>query len=136
MVDYSVIPEPVRDLLRERVHAFEHLEILLRMKAEAPGALGVDALTSALRIPESLVEPALVHLAVEELLVATAPRTYRYAPASASLDEAVSALAVCYADSRVELFRLISSNAIERLRSGSLKIFAEAFRLRRKKKDG
>ena len=137
MVDYSLIPEPVRDLVRERVHAIEQIEILLRLREQAPASLRIDALASALRVPEGLVEPALAHLVTHELVAAAPePRAFRYAPASAELDAAVSALAACYVDSRVELLRLISSNAVERLRSGSLKIFAEAFRLRRKKKDG
>lgn len=137
MVDYSLIPEQVRDLLRERVHAIEHIEILLRLRSEGPAGLGVDALASALRIDASLVTPALEHLVTHGLVAAASrPGAFRYAPAGAALDQAVAALATCYVDSRVELLRLISSNAIERLRSGSLKIFAEAFRLRRNKKDG
>ena len=137
MVDYSLIPEPVRDLLRERVHALEHIEILLRLREQAPSAQGIAALAAAVRVSESLVESALAHL-VQHGLVAPAaePRAFLYAPDAPQVAAAVDALAACYPECRVEVLRLISSNAIERLRSGSLKIFAEAFRLRRKKKDG
>lgn len=138
MVEYSPIPDAVRELVRERVHAIEQIELLLLLRAEAastPSAVhDAKLLAERLRLSESVVRPALAHLVSSELLEQTAAG-FAYRPRNEALAAAVDELATCYADARVEMLRLISANSVERLRSSSLKVFAEAFRLRRRKKD-
>jgi hypothetical protein len=138
MVEYSPIPDVVRELVRERVQAIEQIEVLLLLRVEAlrdqADAYEPKLVAERLRLSESVVRAALAHLAAGDLLAESAAG-FAYRPRTEALAAAVDALATCYADARVEMLRLISANAVERLRSSSLKVFAEAFRLRRRKKD-
>jgi hypothetical protein len=61
---------------------------------------------------------------------------FRYAPATVALDAGVSALARAYADQRLEIMKLISANAIERLRTAAIRAFSDSFLIRRKRRDG
>ena len=135
MVEYSPIPDNVRELVRERVHAIEQIEVLLRLHAVGGASLSAAELGAALRLPEALVQGALDHLVLHKLVTVTRDR-FQCQPSDPVLAAAVDALAISYADARVEMLRLISANSVERLRSNTLRVFAEAFRLRGKKKDG
>jgi len=143
MVEYNPVSEAVRELVRERVHTLEHLHVLLWLRAQC-GADGPEAvrdverrLTAALSLPLALLRSTLTQLCERELVsmqrTRGEPTRWRYAPATAELDSAVRELEAAYAESSVELLQLFSSNAIERFRSGSLKLFADALRLDKKR---
>lgn len=65
-----------------------------------------------------------------------APPSYRFAPADATVGAACSQLAQAWAEDRLAVVDVLTSEAMDRLRISALKTFADAFRLRRRKSDG
>jgi DNA-binding MarR family transcriptional regulator len=131
------LPDAVRRLLAERVHAFEHLETLLYLYGRPAEAYAPAALAAALRIPEDAAAEALDHL-VEMGLAARSDegRAGRYAPQTAEVAAAVAALAAACRDRRLAVMKLMSANAIERMRSNAARTFVDAFLIGRRKNDG
>lgn len=133
------LPENVRDLLRDRIESYEQLEILLALERVQGAAKTPEELSAALRIGLSLVEPALRALESRGLVTHTDAAQsgpgYSYAPQSSALDGAARALARAYAEQPIPIIKLMSDSAIQRVRTGAVRAFADAFILRKDKKD-
>jgi hypothetical protein len=125
----------VRALIAERVHGFEQLEALLFLHARPNEECSAEAVAAALRIPDSASVDALEDLVARGLAGARPgpPRTYRFDPHTPELRAAVSGLERAYADQRLAVMKLMSEDAIVRLRSGATRAFADSFLIGRKK---
>jgi hypothetical protein len=134
------LPDNVRALLRERIESYEELEALLALERLRGAGLTTVELSAALRVNGPLIEQALRVLETRSLVrsrnAAERPLRYFYAPSNAELDDAVRALAKAYGEQPIRIIQLMSENAIQRLRTGAVRAFADAFILRKDKKDG
>jgi hypothetical protein len=132
------LSDAVQTLLRERVMTFEQLEILLLMHAHPHDDWTAAAASEHTRIPEDLVDRALADFSGCGLIeqVRESPAAYCFAPRTLRLRQAVADLAIAYRDQRALVMSTMSVNAIERIRSGTLRAFSDAFLLRRKDGDG
>ena len=133
------VDEMARALLRERVESFEQLEALLLLHAHRDRAWSPEAVAEELRIQTPEAEAALEHLCRNALLgvrVGSKAVVFAYNPGSPDLADAVDRLARAYDDSRLEIMRLMSRSTIERVRTQALRVFADAFVVGRRKKDG
>lgn len=119
--------ESVRHLLREALTSFERLEVLLFLHKNASGAFTGVAIGEALHIQAELVEEAAEGLVSCGLLVREDAGAFRFAPATPALASAASELAVAYRDHSAAVLSAMSVNAIERIRSGPMRGFADAF---------
>ncbi len=131
--------EKTRALLREIITSFEMLEIVLLMRAHSDLSWTVHSVASRVNVPDDIVARALQSLHDSRLIqgVSTAKNTeYRYGPATPALVNAADELARDYTERRAAVLSTMSTNAIERLRSGALSAFADAFVLGSKRKDG
>jgi DNA-binding IclR family transcriptional regulator len=126
------IPDDLGQLLRERVASLEGLEVVLLLRRDPDRSWPADELAERLSIPESLLDPVLVELAQQGLL-ATSDQRWRYAPASAELAASIDRLALLYDERRLEVMRLLSAHALERIRNSAARAFADAFVIKRKK---
>ena len=139
------LPDDVRGLLRERVESYEELETLLALERLRAQGKTVEELSAVVRVNTPLIERALRVLESRSLIeqrasattgarggAARPERRYFYAPASAELDNAVRALAQAYAEQPIPIIKLMSENAIQRLRTGAARAYADAFILRKK----
>lgn len=139
------LPDDVRALLRERIESYEELETLLALERVRGIGKTADELSSAVHVQIALIERALRSLEARGLIerrvepaAGGVPRRapdYRYAPAGPELDRAVQALAKAYAEQPIPIIKLMSENAIQRLRTGAARAFADAFILRKDKND-
>jgi hypothetical protein len=132
------IPEDVRQLLRDHVTSFERLEVLLLLEAAPEQIFDIVTVCERVRMPEDIIGAALDALAAGQLIekVPTAPHpTYRFAPGS-PLRTAVHALTLSYDERRAAIMSIMSTNAIERLRSSTIRTFSDSFLLRKRKPDG
>lgn len=132
------IPDEVRALLRQHLTSFEKLEILLLLQAHPEQALSVRDIAASKNISEDLVIIALNELHTSRLIgieAATPRAVYRYAPVTTELAHATKALARVADEQRAAVMSLMSANAIERVRSGAVRAFADAFIVRKKKDD-
>jgi predicted ArsR family transcriptional regulator len=130
------IEAPVRTLVAERVHGYEQLEALLFLHAHATEDSTPEAVAGTLRIPVEAATRALEDL-VERGLASVQEggrRAYRFDPATPEVAAAVAALARVYAEQRLAIIKLLSDHAIERLRTGAARAFADSFLVGRRKK--
>jgi hypothetical protein len=134
----SDISAAARLLLRESVHTFEQLEALVLLYGARGNAWPESAIAEALKIPAEAAREALLELESRGLAAGehqeAAPR-YRYA-ATSELDAAVRELVRAYHDNRLGVVKLMSDNAIHRMRTGAIRAFSDAFLIGRKKRDG
>ncbi len=129
------LPEDVRALLHERIESYEQLEVLLLLRREPDEAWTITGLAARLHLREELICSALEGLETAGLVavtgVAPAPH-FAYRPASSGLDAATDRLDREYAQRPIRIIRLMSANAIERVRTAALHTFADAFVLNKK----
>jgi hypothetical protein len=134
----SSIPEDVRVLLREHMHSFEQLEALLLMRTDPTRDWSVEELAERLRISPALAEEAVKQLAASAIAeVSSLPgEVLRYRGPREDFRIRVDRLASVYEESHLEVIMLMSAHSIERMRTGAVRAFADAFVIRRKDRDG
>jgi DNA-binding IclR family transcriptional regulator len=132
----DTIPEDLGKLLRDGVASLEGLEVLLLLRKERARAWPLDEIAQRLSIPSSSIEPALVDPVHYGLLTHTRAgglESWQFAPRTPELDALVDRLATLYDDRRLEVMRLLSAHAMERIRNSAARAFADAFVFGRKK---
>jgi hypothetical protein len=130
------IPEDIGVLLRDGVGSLEGLEVLLLLRKDRERVWPIDEIARRLSIPQASIEPALLDPCHHGLLAHTrAPgvEAWQYAPRTAELEALVDRLASIYDDRRLEVMRLLSAHAMERIRNSAARAFADAFVFGRKK---
>jgi hypothetical protein len=128
------LPPDVRALLHEHIESYEQLETLLFLRRERHQEWTGQGLAERLRVQAVLIDTALAGLEASGLVqrAGAAPARYAYRPASTGLDCAVDRLGQAYAERPILVIKLMSANAIERLRTAALHTFADAFVLNKK----
>lgn len=131
------LPTNVQALLYEHIESYEQLEVLLLLRLEAVETWSEERISSRLKIPSAMAAEALGALIKSGLVKLRAdwPR-YEYAAETRALDDAVGTLARLYTTHRFEIVKLMSANAIKRMRTGALRAFADAFVLHKDKDNG
>jgi DNA-binding transcriptional regulator LsrR (DeoR family) len=138
VTDASDLPDDVRALLHGHIESYEQLETLLLLRREHHEAWTTEGLAARLHVRAELVERALARLKASGLVEATgtAPTRFAYRPTSSGLDAAAGRLEREYAERPILIIQLMSANALGRLRTAALHTFADAFVLKKDKKDG
>lgn len=132
-----MVDEAVRAFLRDCIDSFESLEALLLLRRERTACTAED-LCRYLKTRAPLIDDALASL-VRAGLVNTdqrAPTSYTYADEDLARDAIVGSLELVYRDEPIQIMRLMSANAIERLRTSTIRAFADAFVVRKDKRRG
>jgi hypothetical protein len=131
------IPEAVQALLRDHVTSFEALAALLLLRSNPNARWSVEAIAREIRmLPDSTVA-ALQALRASALVACQcegAQLLCQYAPGNPWLASAADALAQAFEDHRVAVISCMNANALERVRSGAIRTFSDAFLI--KKKEG
>jgi hypothetical protein len=123
------IPSSVRDLLTKHIDTFEKLEVLVSLYRLRGTPLNEEQLGKELRLNSASLATALVQLATIGLL-ARDGESFAYPLAGTPRDECVKWLAETYERDRLIIVRLMTVLSFERIRSSSMTMFAEAFRIR------
>jgi hypothetical protein len=136
MVDFEV-PADLQSVLQEYFESLEQLEILVLLLRRPDSAWTALEVADELHIRESVAEEELRRLCDHGVLAfagsASDPR-FRYAPTSKVLDGTLQRLVETYGAQRVAVMRLMTANSIQRLRSGALGAFSNAFVFRKREK--
>jgi hypothetical protein len=129
-----MLPDNVRDFLRDHLTSFECLELLLRLRGRSE-AVSVAALVRETGISPELVATALAALESSQLIRRGAAdlSLFRFEPATAELSRTIEDLERVYRDQRAAVMSEMSINAIGRIRSGTLRAFSDAFVFGKKK---
>lgn len=131
------IPADVSSFLNARVETFEQLEALLLLYSERGQALTSESIASKLGIAKDDVVEALDHLQSIGLVRRHGDaddERYGFAPQNDELSNLIGRLATLNAERRVEVMKLMSTNAITRVRDAAIRTFADAFLLNGKNK--
>jgi hypothetical protein len=131
--------EELRRFLFEHVDDLEDLEIVARFHE-----LGDDRLLNAVevavltRFPVATTTDALARLSARGLIAPTAtePVSYGYVIADASLRERLARAVVEYRREPIKVMGMMTTNAIERVRTAAIRTFAECFRIGGPKSNG
>lgn len=125
----SRVPADVQSLLLDQLESLDQLEILLLLQRRSLEDWSPQQVADELQMRASVVEEELLVLAERGLLavVGTAEESrFRYGSVSTELARGVERLAETYAEQRVEVMRLMTAHAIQRLREDALGMFSSA----------
>jgi hypothetical protein len=125
------LPQPVRQLISERIDSVVQLEVLLLLARDRARVWTPHDVSQTLRIDENWAAGELATLRGRALIGAAAAEGagtgFQYAPATGELDAAVQELAKAYTDRRVAVVSFIFSKPLDKIQT-----FADAFRIRGK----
>jgi hypothetical protein len=127
------IPEDARRLIAQHITSVEQLEILLLVRRRPEESWTAAAIAEELRTSELSASKRLADLRASGLVSPENPSSdaFRYAPASEVLRTAVDHLADVYAERPYGVIDLIFAKPIDNLR-----VYADAFRIRKDGSDG
>jgi hypothetical protein len=127
-----MVGEAVRAFLRDYIDSFESLEVLLLLRRERT-ACTVAELCSRLKTRAPLIDDALASLVRARLLNTdqNVLASYTYADGDPGRDAIVGSVERLYRDEPISIMQLMSTNAIERLRTSTIRAFADAFVVRK-----
>jgi hypothetical protein len=120
------LPPVVGRFIADHVTSIAQLEVLLLLRAHAGDAFSADEVGRELRIEPTWAEGELRELAAHGLLEERSERRWCFAPSTVDLADAVAAIADAYTHRRVSVITAICARP-----SSSIRIFANAFRLRK-----
>jgi hypothetical protein len=128
----------LRAFLRSHVESYDDLEAILALHraSEPKSAAG---LASELSIDANEAQQILDRFIGGHLVGAVQLGRevhFRYMPKTQELASMVELLVRAYAEERAKLMELMTANAIERVRSNALRMFADGFRWGGPKKNG
>lgn len=121
------VPAAVERFIATHIESVEQLEVLLLLRGAADKDWTPREVARALVTNAESARNWLERMAAAGLL-STSDGSFRYAPPTAEVEQAVDGLAESYAKYRVTVIGLIFSKPGERVRS-----FSDAFRIRRRK---
>lgn len=139
MTASPAIDESLRGFLRDHLESFEQVEVLLFLRDQRDRGWSKDAIADALCIEGNMVAAVLEQLAGKDLIVSSVAggrgvdTSYRYQPGTLVLARMTRSLAEAWAESRVEVMKIMSVQAVERIRQQVAGAFADGSVLGRKK---
>lgn len=127
------LPTEVEQFILQKIDSLEEMEILLLISAAPEKLWTTEAVYEGIRSSLDSVAQRLAGLAEKGLLQPTGEtrRTYRYRPATAELAAAVHSLGAAYKERRLRVLECLFSKPLS-----SLRIFSDAFRIRKDPKNG
>ena len=134
----SGISPALRSFLRERIHSYEQLELLLLVRQMPTQAWSLELIGKRLKVPESVALEAASNLhdsGLLEMVFDDRNRVYRYKPATPELARLAEELAQAFEEERLAVVRLMNENAVERVRTAAMRMFADSFVLGKKRGD-
>lgn len=132
----SQLPGDLDQLLNERVHSYEELDVLLLLQRVHSQCWTSEGVAGELKISEDSAASALERLQAKGLL-GSGPRagSFRYQPSSPDLDAAVMNLARLHSEKRFAIVESMSRHALERMRHSVRNALVAGFRQPEPKKD-
>lgn len=127
--------ENLRQFLFEHTPDYEHLDVLKLLAREPERLWSAAAVAESLGLELEVCRSALTHLSGSGLLATrSGAEAFQYAPENETLARQVETLVRVYQEQRVEVVRMMSANAVERVRTAAIRAFSGAFHLRGPKK--
>ncbi|HWB80185.1 MAG TPA: MarR family transcriptional regulator [Nannocystaceae bacterium] len=122
-------------LLRDLVASFEQLEALLALHRAPAQWLDVLDLAERIGAPTDALEDALDELHTRGLVQrqqSEGTQRWRFAPSSGAAERIDRLVDICQRQ-RLEVMRILSAQAMDRIRNAASRAFADAFLIGRKR---
>ena len=132
----SELPGDLDQLLNERVHSYEELDVLLLLHRAHSRCWTAEGVAGELKISEDSAAGALERLRAKGL-VGSGPEagSFRYEPSSPDLEAAVVNLARLHSEKRFAIVQSMSRHALARMRHSVRHALIDGFRQSDPKKD-
>jgi hypothetical protein len=126
------LPRAVRDFVARFLPDVEHLEAFIILQRNPARSWNASDLSAELRIPESSAEAVLERLASDNFLDVKISNEilYRFSPATAEREAASAQCAAVYQRERIAMTNFVMSGTL-----GPMRDFAEAFRIKKGKRN-
>lgn len=127
------LPIEVEQFILKYIDSLEEMEILLLLSSAPEKTWSPDTVYEAIRSSLDSVKQRLEALSAKGLLQAkgNGHRSYQFQPATADLASAVQSLAMAYKERRLRVLECLFSKPLS-----SLRIFADAFKIRKDSNNG
>lgn len=130
------IPESIERFLFEQIHSFEELEVVVLLNRDSAQRWTEESIAAQLKIAVNMVDDALKALRNRGIVEVLTEGGTTFHVASTDYKTQLSELVALYERHRLEIVMLMSTNAIERVRTGAMRTFADCFFVGRKRDDG
>lgn len=125
----------LRQFLFDHVASYDELEVLLLLQRQTERHWSAAAAAEQLGLPIATCLTALENLAAQGLLVHHGnPASFRFAPGSKDLALGTEQVQRAYRSSKIAIIRIMTTNAMARVRARALRRLEEALQVRDSKK--
>lgn len=124
---HEVVPDAVRTLIAERIDSIPELEAVLLLRQHRDQSWSVEEAGQRLYVSSTVAGHILAVLCDRGLLART-DLGFQYAPATPELEASVTLLANTYSKHLIAVTNIVHAKP-----SASVRLFAQAFRLRKEK---
>lgn len=119
--------EGVKQFMAAHLATHDELEVLLCLFRQADVDLQASRVAEELGLPEAACQSVLQVLCAHQLVRrASDGSAFRYCPANEALSRGVTDLERVYQRSRAAVIRLMSENAVQRVRSSAARAFPQS----------
>jgi DNA-binding IscR family transcriptional regulator len=129
----SDLSESLKKLLHDSLGSLDELAVIMFLYTHPQSDWTCSAIAQELKTPEPLVSQALIALQRGNLLItipgAAGETLFRRHPTETAVSETLSELIGCYRANPLEVVKILTANAIERMRTSALRTFANSFLL-------
>jgi hypothetical protein len=129
----------IEAFLGSAVETFEELEVLMLLHEHRQREWTADEIAAKVGLCGIAIGQACVALRDTGLLrgrIETGAHAFCYRPRDPTQDHAVAEIARLYTVDRLSIVKLLNANAIERIRTAAMRMFADAFLIRKGRKGG
>ena len=130
------IPESIKAFLFDQIQTHEELEVVVLLARGGTQGRSEAAIVEELKIVASLVSDALKALRKRDIVDSLTEDAKTYWHVRPDREAKLRELVALYDSQRLEIVMLMSANAIERVRTGAMRTFADCFFLGRKRDNG
>jgi hypothetical protein len=132
-VTHASLPATVERFLRQKIVSFERLGVLLLTRRDTSRWWSAHSVALELQMPVEAAQAHLEHFGTCNLLDVRVAESvlYRYEPGTHELAEVVDGVAEAHYNQRDAIVKILAQTPSEGIR-----LFADAFRLRRDPRDG
>ena len=129
------VPAPLLELLSSKVNSFEKLELVVALHAAPQSTSTIDVLSKRLGYSREALYEAAVELRSASLVMFTSNEV-QLAPPTDRERETLAKLVAAYENDRVAIIKALGEVALARIRNMASTVFADAFVIRKKRRDG
>jgi hypothetical protein len=129
------LPDGVIALLNSRIDSFEKLEVVVALHGAPESRLSVTELCRVVKLPRETIKQVTSELRTTMLCELTSNDEVRLIPLTEQEGKMVAELVTLYTEDRFAVVKALGQLAVKRIRNMASRTFANAFIIRKDKKN-